>query len=293
MSGLRIAIAGTGALGESLARSLKQAGLPIHCIISRNAQTARELANTVGARFYVRLGDDLPDGIDVLFLCVPDDVISRTGRLLAELSYPWPDVYVAHTSGALTASSLGALADVGANVFSFHPMQTFAKGNVGVWDGIIVGIEGEEAGILVGNDIAGALGSTPLVLKTEDKVLYHASAVFASNFLVTLTGIASDILSQIDVKREDAMQLLGPLIQRTCQNIIASGPDAVLTGPASRGDIQTIKRHAEALGNNLPDKYHIYLQLTREAVDLKLRNDIDFAPRARLMHQEIEQLLSE
>ena len=136
----RIAIAGTGALGESLARSLEQAGFPIHCIISRNVETARELAEDVGAQFFVRLRDTLPEGIQVLFLCVPDDAITPTSHLLAELPYAWTEVCVAHTSGALTATSLDALAEVGAQTFSFHPMQTFPKGQESEWKGIFVGI---------------------------------------------------------------------------------------------------------------------------------------------------------
>lgn len=293
MSDLQIAIAGTGALGESLARSLKQAGFPIHSILSRKAHTARELAEKVSAQFFVGANDELPEGIQLLFLCVPDDAIASASSLLADLPYAWSDVCVAHTSGALTASSLSALADEGAHVFSFHPMQTFVKGHVGEWKGIFVGIEGDEAGVLVGKEVASALGSTSLMLNAEDKALYHASAVFASNFMVALAGIATDILSKLDVSREDAFKLLGPLIERTCKNIITAGPDQVLTGPASRGDIQTIKRHAEALGNSLPDKYHIYLGLTREAVDLKLRNDKSFSLRASMMYQVIEQLLNE
>ena len=85
-------------------------------------------------------------------------------------------------------------------------------------------------------------------------------------------------------------RLLGPLIERTCQNIATLGPERALTGPASRGDLQTIKRHAEALGNSLPDKYHIYLELTREAVALKLRDNPSFQESADAMIRDIQRL---
>ena len=290
---LQIAIVGTGALGESLALALKEAGYPVHSIISRNAETARALAETVGAPFFAELGGVLPDGIQLFFLCVPDDVIASTSQQLSLHAYTWGDVYVAHTSGALTASSLETLADKGARAFSFHPMQTFTREQRSEWDGIVVSIEGHDDGIAVGEQLATSLGSIPLRLNAEDKVLYHASAVFASNFLVTLIGIASDILDHIHINRTEALKLLGPLIQKTCQNLIASGPEQALTGPASRGDIQTIKRHAQALGNSLPDKYNLYLELTKEAVDLRLRHDPAFKEKARLVHKELDQLLDE
>ena len=291
MVDLPVAIVGTGALGESLALSIKRAGGAVHCIISRDVQRARTLAQKVEAPFSVKLGDNLPAGIQLVFLCVPDDAIAPTGRLLAEVEYLWADVWAAHTSGALTANALRPLSLVGARVFSFHPVQTFTKERDSEWSDIFVGIEGEESGVHIGKQVAALLGSIPLLLNAEDKALYHASAVVASNFIVALIGIAADILNQIQVSREDATALLAPLIERTCQNIVASGPERALTGPASRGDIQTIKRHAEALGNSVPDRYHIYLQLTKEAIDLKLRNDPSFKRIASNMHQEIERLI--
>jgi len=293
MTNMRVAIIGLGAVGEDLARSLHRAGFPIYCLISSRIQAARTLAIDVGAQFAVSYGDKLPEGIDLLFLCVPDDAIAQVCQDLSDRSYPWDTVYVAHTSGALLSAELGPLASLGAKVFSFHPVQTFAKGQESEWKNIFIGIEGEESGVQIGQHIAASLGGVPLLLREEDKVLYHASAVFASNFFVTVIGIATDILGQINVNRADAVQLLTPLIQRTCQNIVESGPGPALTGPASRGDVQTVKRHAEALGNSLPDKYNIYLELTRAAIELKRRNSPEFEEKATLMVQEIKKLLRE
>ena len=293
MENMRVAIAGLGAVGENLARSLQRAGFPIYCLISKRKQAARALAKEVNAQFVISYGDALPEGIELLFLCVPDDAIARVSQDLSGQSYPWHKVYVAHTSGALLSTEMQSLALLGATVFSFHPVQTFAKGQESEWKGIFVGIEGAAGGVKVGEDIAVSLGSTPLLLQEKDKALYHASAVFASNFFVTIIGIASDILGQINVDRKDAVQLLTPLIQRTCHNVVASGPELALTGPASRGDTQTIKRHAEALGNSLPDKYNIYLELTRAAVELRRRNNPEFEEKATILLQEITKMLRE
>ena len=210
MLDLQIAILGTGAIGENLALSLHEAGFPIHSIISRNTQTAHHLAHQVDAQFFVPYGEELQPGIQLLFLCVPDDVIEGIGEQLARQPYEWPGVCVAHMSGALTASALGSLAAQGAKTISFHPVQTFVKGGRSSWSEIFIGIEGDEAGVDFGRQVATYLGSIPLILNAEDKALYHASAVFASNFLVTLIGIASDILSQIDLSREDAIPFIRP-----------------------------------------------------------------------------------
>ena len=293
MTNMRVAIIGLGAVGEDLAQSLHRAGFPIYCLISSRIQAARTLAKDVDAQFVVSYGDELPEGIDLLFLCVPDDAIAQVSQDLSDQSYPWHTVHVAHTSGVLLSAELGSLASLGARVFSFHPVQTFAKGQESEWKSIFIGIEGDESGVQIGQHIADSLGSIPVLLQEEDKVLYHTSAVFASNFFVTIIGIATDILGQINVDRAEAVQLLTPLIQRTCQNIVESGPELALTGPASRGDVQTIKRHAEALGNSLPDKYNIYLELTRLAIELKRRNNPEFEEKATLMVQEIKNMLRE
>ena len=148
-------------------------------------------------------------------------------------------------------------------------------------------------GMQIGQGLAVSLGSIPLKLSAENKVLYHASAVFASNFLVAITGVAIEILGRINMGRSDALRLLSPLIQQTCTNLLRSGPELALTGPASRGDIQTIKRHAKALGNSSRDTYNLYLALTREAILLKVREDPLFVDKAKEMEQEINHLFKE
>lgn len=287
---MQVAIVGTGAVGEHLALGLKNAGYQVSCIISRSPKAASKLAGKVDAKFSIQLGNKLPDGIDLLFLCVPDDAISGTAARLSGISYNWSGVCVAHTSGALTAQVLKPFSLLKASVLSFHPVQTFKKGHAASWEGTFVGIEGDEKGLQVGEEIAVSLGSVPLRLGAEDKVLYHASAVFASNFLVAVVDIASTILNELNLDTSDAMKLLGPLIANTCENVLASNPGNALTGPASRGDIDTIKKHAKALKDSVPEIYDLYLELTRVAVELKNKVDPAFTEKAQAVHREIDRL---
>ena len=74
--------------------------------------------------------------------------------------------------------------------------------------------------------------------------------------------------------------------------MLTSTPEEALTGPASRGDIQTIKKHAEALRHSMPEKYRVYLELTREAVRLKTKESPSFSEMSLRMQKEIDQLLT-
>ena len=212
MTDLEVAIVGTGAIGENLAVALNNAGYAVNCIISRKKPSAHKLAAKVAASHAIELGEGLPEGLGMVFICVPDDAVVGTADVLGSLAYDWSGVCIAHTSGALTSSALDRLALKGSDVLSFHPVQTFKKEKIAPWGGVYIGIEGGQQATELGAEIATALGSIPLRLSSDDKVLYHASAVFASNFLVTVVGMATDILGHIQMSRPDALELIRPLV---------------------------------------------------------------------------------
>ena len=292
MKRLKVAVVGTGAVGEHLALALKKAGYPIGCIVSRHLHSAGRLAEKVAAEKAVILGTAWPEGIDLVFVCVPDDAITQTAGVMGGLAYDWSGVCVAHTSGALSSKALDALAVKKATVLSFHPVQTFKKERLVSWEGMYIGLEGEVEAMRIGREVAYALGSVAIELTAEDKVLYHASAVFASNFLVTVVGIAVELLEQISVDRPDALRLLSPLVRNSCENILDTSPEKALTGPASRGDLQTIQKHVDALKAKAPEKYQLYLELTREAVRLNVRDLPGFGKTAEQMYKEIDRLIA-
>ncbi len=265
------ALVGTGSIAESLALVMASTGYPIHSIISRQADRARALAQTARAPHALTLGDPLPEGIELLFLCVPDDVIEPLSRTLAQHSYDWSSVVVAHTSGARSSVILSDLAQAGAFTMSFHPMQTFKPGGGTAFEGIYVGLEGHPEAVEVGQQIARHLGSIPVTLSTEAKIRYHAAAVFASNFLATVASLSCDLLASTGIDRSDALNMLRPLIAQTCSNIDALSPDDVLTGPAVRGDADTIDRHREDLRLYSSRLKRLYELLTVEALDIAMR----------------------
>lgn len=182
------------------------------------------------------------DGTLVL-LCVPDDRIAAVAAGI--VTGPW----VAHVSGA---TPLAALAPH-ARRFSVHPLQTFvrARGPEQL-DGAWAAVTGEDDEARArGSWLARALGLRPFDLRDGDRALYHAGAVFASTFLVTLYRAAASLYADLGVPPE----ALVPLIQRTIDNGFQA------TGPIVRNDRGTIERHVRALEAHRAELLPLYQAL--------------------------------
>jgi predicted short-subunit dehydrogenase-like oxidoreductase (DUF2520 family) len=192
----------------------------------------------------VAVGGDDPD---IVLLCVPDAAISDVSRDLAP-----GRAWIGHVSGA---TPLAALAPHERR-FALHPLQTFDRsGEPRQLDGAWAAVSGEtEEATAVARELAETLGLRPFELADEQRPLYHAGAVFASNYLVTLERAAV----QLGVPAE----ALVPLMTRTIENGFE------LTGPIARGDWTTVQAHREAIRAAHPELEHLYETLAEATVML-------------------------
>jgi len=129
-------------------------------------------------------------------------------------------------------------------------------------------VEGQPAAVKAAEEIAGRLKAKSFAIKTEAKTLYHASAVVASNYLVTLQGMAFRLLEAAGISAEDAFDVLGPLIEGTVSNIRKNGIANALTGPIVRGDVETVQEHINAMTEQTPALVPLYKLLGRYTVDV-------------------------
>lgn len=180
---------------------------------------------------------------DVVLLCVPD-------RAIAEVASAVPvGPCVGHVSGATPLAALSPHV----RRFSLHPLQTFTKARGaeqidGAWAAVTAPSDEEQTRAA---DLAATLGLRPFVLDDSRRVVYHAGAVMAANYLVTLYRAAARALAVAGVPAE----ALVPLMSRTIEN----GFD--LTGPIARGDVATVDAHLAALGRDLPELVGLYRAL--------------------------------
>jgi predicted short-subunit dehydrogenase-like oxidoreductase (DUF2520 family) len=211
-------------------------------------------AGRVGSAIAARLGER---GIavrerdaDLILLCVPD-------RAIVEVAAGFePGPWIAHVSGGTPLSAL----DPHKRRFGLHPLQTFtrARGPEQL-DGAFAAISAEKHKELeVGFWLARTLGLEPFALDDSARALYHAGAVVASNFLVTLYRAAADLLDAAGAPPE----ALVPLMRRTIEN----GFD--LTGPIERGDWATVEAHLAAIRERRPELLALYTTLSDTTRDL-------------------------
>ena len=207
----RIHVIGSGRAGSALAARLRERGLSV--------------------------GETDPE---LVLLCVPDTAIAEVAA-----SVP-PGPWVAHVSGA---TPLAALAPH-TRRFSVHPLQTFTLGRGaeqldGAWGAVTADTDDARA---AGFWLADTLGLRPFELADDARTLYHAGAVFASNYIVTLQRAAALLFEAAGAPPE----ALEPLMLRTIEN------DFELTGPISRGDWKTVEAHKAAIHAELPELDELY-----------------------------------
>lgn len=267
-----VAVVGAGAVGTALARQLVAVGAPVAAILSRRANAAAALAERVEAPV---ASDDvaaLPGPARLVLLCVPDDAIADVAATLATVDHPWEHTVAAHTSGARTAADLEALAERGASTCSVHPMQTFPDAAPpSAFEGIVIGIEGMETALDMGEALARRLGGIPVRLSAADKTRYHCAAALASNGLVALMAAVRDVLAAVGIDADTARHLVRPLVAQTMANLEDDAPEAVLTGPVVRGDHGTVQAHLQALADTHPHLVALYADLAEEMVGLAVR----------------------
>ena len=201
----------------------------------------------VGTAVHARLAERglAADGADadLVLLCVPDSAIGDAAGHVA------PGPWVAHVSGATPLSALAPHV----RRFGLHPLQTFtlARGPEQL-DGAWAAVTGDtDPARDSARWLAGALGLRPFDIRDESRVLYHAGAAMASNFLVTLYRAPSRLLDGAGAPSEALL----PLMRRTIDNGFE------LTGPISRGDWATVDAHLSAIHSSAPDLESLYRAL--------------------------------
>ena len=184
-----------------------------------------------------------------VFLAVPDSVVPEMAHALAGHG-PAPDGCAAfHLSGALSTEVLAPLHAQGYAVGSFHPLQAIAHPVTGAdrLPGSWVAVTGAPTAVAVARRLAAFLACPVLSVPEARRPLYHAAAVLVSNALPPLVGAACRLFEQAGVPPDEALAALLPLVRGTVENIAERGVQASVTGPISRGDLETVDLHLRAL----------------------------------------------
>ncbi len=273
---LKIGFIGAGTVGTALAVSLSQKGNRVIAVSSRTLSSAQRLAQLICNCQVYPAAQGVADAAELVFITTPDDVIAKVA---SEIKWH-KEQDVLHCSGAHSIDILEPAKRLGANVGSFHPLQTFAGVNEAIKNlpGSTFALEAEEPLLSRLKELASILNGKWAELRPGDKVLYHASAVFVSNYLVTLVKLALDLWQGFGVPGEEATKALLPLLKGTVNNIENIGLPNCLTGPIARGDLGTISKHLNALKSKNPSLFTTYQDLGLQTISIALaKGKIDTA----------------
>ena len=266
-----IAIIGPGRAGSALGRALRSAGYSIAAIGGRNPDNVRNLADELGARACQSPATTI-DLADLTILAVPDDVILPLATDMADSLCSAAGRSVVHLSGAQDRKPLRPLAQqAGLRTGVFHPLQTFRRGPQAVRNvaGTYFGIDADAGLREQLAEMATDMQGHPFDLSGIDRALYHAAAVFAANYPMTLLAEAIAVAGEAGLGEEVARQGMTTLLAGAVNNLRDLAPADAITGPASRGDDGTIQRHLAALKHD-PAAQRLY-QLLADRTKLLAR----------------------
>jgi predicted short-subunit dehydrogenase-like oxidoreductase (DUF2520 family) len=268
-----VSIVGAGRLGRALGRSLRRLGWRIGAVVTRSGAHSRAAVRAIGAgQPFATLTSAVMDA-DVILLATPDDVLADVARQLARLAgRKCGGKIVLHGSGALDNSVLRALARCGAATGSIHPMQTFTNNSRPNLQGVIFAIEGDARARRAAGAIARSLGGVPVPLASGSKPAYHAAGTLVAGHALALTEAAAQMLIKLGFTRPHAVQTLLPLMRQMLDNFEKHGPRAAWTGPASRGDYATVKKHRRALRRHPREFGDSYAALVRLSARVLAKN---------------------
>lgn len=288
-----VCIVGPGRLGLALAdvlsaKASSDATFGRITLLGRRAAAPDHPVISSGRADYRPFGESLPEDVQLFLLTVPDGAIVPVAEDLAERRLP--RVPVLHTSGVLSSAKLEPLRAKSHPVGSLHPLVAVPRdpGAGRRLQGAWFGVEGDPEAVEAAASIVGAVKGRVLHVDPSKKPLYHAAAVFTSNYVVTLLGIGEALMSEAGVEVEAARSALIELARGAVENAERTGPVAALTGPVSRGDEGTVGLHLAGLS---PDRRRLYSAIAEATLTLATAQGL--GPEAARRIRETLEAISE
>jgi len=230
---MNITVVGAGRAGSSFATALRRVGHEVELIHHDDVTSLGEAA--------------------LILLCVPDDAIASVAATIPARE----DRVVAHVAGSRNLDVLAPHPRVG----SLHPLMALPTGSEAER---LIGATYCVAGDDLVRGVVRSLSGRVITLRDDQRTIYHAAAVVASNHLVALMGQVRALAESIGLTLEDFL----PLAQQSLVDVARFGPDDALTGPASRGDMATIDAHLAAMPES---ERSTYVALANAAFELSER----------------------
>ena len=242
---------GAGNVSTHISRHFHSAGHHINCVYSRTDKSAQQLADELGVPG-TSVVEDVPVDADFYILCVPDRVALEVAEKFRHTSGIW-----LHTAGAL---SMNLFRGVFKLYGVLYPLQTLSKARSLKASQVPCLVEGSSPQVLASlMKLALSVYRNVEEVNSEKRLVIHTAAVFANNFSNHMVHIAKELITEQNIDP----QMIEPLLQETFEKIKALGTVKGRTGPAIRGDQETMNKHIELLKGH-PEWEKLYTFISRE-----------------------------
>lgn len=267
-------IIGCGRVGQTLARLWHDSSrYRVQDVLTRSEASAADAIRFIGAGRAVSQMTDMR-AAEVWMLAVPDRQIADVAVHLAKFGGTRQTAIAFHCSGALSSTELAALTTVDWQVASAHCLLSFATPDSArqQFAGAPCALEGAPAALAELEPSFTTIGAHCFTLAAEHKLLYHAGAVFATNFAPVLQAVANQLWTESGMPPAIAAHLKATLLKNVVDNIATLGPTGALTGPAARGDLALVQRQGEAVSAWNATAGEAYVALSQLAAQLAARD---------------------
>lgn len=260
-------IIGDGRVGRALTIALAPTQFDVVSLVSRHADSSCAAGIEPEP-----IEKALKRGSELVIISTQDSEISDSVADVIRLGGSFK--VALHTSGALSSEVLSPLRHSGCSVGSVHPLVSISEREAGakMLSGSNFCVEGDDAAVAVANSLVMALKGRSFTVETDKKPLYHASAVLTSGAVVSLLDVAAGLLVRCGLASDEALSILLPLLDSTVANLKGSTPEAALTGPYVRADVETIVRDLRALSEfGRPIDREIFVALGKISLEIAER----------------------
>ena len=242
---LKVGLIGAGRVGTALARRLQASEHPIVMASATSDQSVARSQRWLPATDFAAI-PDVVAAAELLLIAIPDDALASVVSGIAQTVGFRPGQFVVHTSGRYGLEVLEPALAQGAIAIALHPAMTFtgADSDFDRLQDCPFAVTTRPEWRVAAEALVIEMGGEPMWLEDDHRAAYHAALSHASNHLNTVISQSTELLRHIGV--ENAGSFISPLVHASLENALAIGA-AGLTGPVSRGDVETVEQHLVAL----------------------------------------------
>jgi predicted short-subunit dehydrogenase-like oxidoreductase (DUF2520 family) len=265
---LRIGVIGVGRAGGVMAAAWQRAG---HHVLRASARSdiARLRAEALIPQAEIVPVEDVPDGMDLVLVAVPDDELEPLIGSLVARGVVEPGQIWCHLAGRFGIEILAPAAQAGALVCALHPIMTFTGTSIDLSRLVDCpfGVTAPDAIRALAQTLVIEAGGEPVWVPEDGRARYHAALALSANSLAALAVQARDLLQSAGV--DEPQLILAPLLHATVDNALRLG-DAAMTGPVARGDVGSVQSHVQTIAEYSLPAADAYRSLARLITDRAL-----------------------